>query len=133
MNGIHHLSGPSILMCAMSIANLCLIGVAAWYPEDPPVAEVSASRRRAGAVALLLGLISQALYLVFLLSWLFRWMHFYPGNPVEGIASSAGLLLSTAGCVLAVFGRGLRRCVGLASGVTTGFLWLLAAAASVAV
>jgi hypothetical protein len=120
-------------MGAMSIANLGLLGAAAWYPEDHREAEVSTFRRRAGIITLLLGLCSQVLYLVFVLIWLFGWMPFYPGNPVEGIATSAGLLLSTAGCVVAALGIGLRRCVGLASGVMTGFLWLLAAAASVAV
>jgi hypothetical protein len=80
-----------------------------------------------------LGLCSQLLYVSFVTVWIFRWMRFYPGNPVEVAGTMIGLTLSVGACVTGELSHGLRRLAGIVVGGLTVVFWISAVLASVAV
>ncbi len=75
----------------------------------------------AGLIAVFLGLVGQTLYLLF-----FGWTFFHPEDRIEHLWFTAGGWCSMLTFIVALFGRRLKRWAGLASGVTTFFLWALA-------
>ena len=66
---------------------------------------------------------SQILYLAFTVAWLFKWMHFYPSNPIETYSILVGSFLSAGAFVTPLFGTGLKRSAGVLSSVITAGLW----------
>ncbi len=113
---------PTVLIAIVSVANLCLLMTAALYPEQESVSKQAAqSRRRAGLIAVFLGMGGQSLYLLF-----FGWAYFHPESRIERLWFTAGGWCSVLTFVVALFGTSLKRYAGLASGVTTFFLWGLA-------
>lgn len=131
-NGIH-LSPMATLLLVFSLVNLCLAIVALVQKPDEDTAPVPYKRARWSTIGIVLAGGSQLLYLVFSAVWLFRWIRFYPGNPIEIGAILAGLTLCVVGFVIALFGEGLRRWAGVIYCAATTIPWLLAAIASVAV
>ena len=108
------------MIAVTSVANLCLLMAAALYPESES-RQVARSRRTAGLMAVSLGLVSQSLYLLF-----FGWTYFHPEFRMGQLSVTAGGWCSILTLVVALFGRRLKRIAGLASAVTTFFLWGLA-------
>jgi hypothetical protein len=109
------------MIAIISVANLCLLMTAALYPEPESPQQVAQSRRTAGLIAVFLGLCGQSLYLLF-----FGWTYFHPENRIGQLWVNAGSSCSLLTFVVALFGKRLKRYAGLASGVTTFFLWGLA-------
>jgi hypothetical protein len=75
---------------------------------------------------------SQLLYLLFALAWLFRWMHFYPGNPIQTAAILCGLSFSIAAACTSSVGRYPYSFITIIVAVVTAGMWLLAALGSAA-
>jgi hypothetical protein len=111
----------TITIAIVSVANLCLLMTAALYPEQDSVPQAAQSRRKAGLIAVFLGLCGQSLYLLFL-----GWTCFHPENRIGGQWFTAGSWCSILTFVVALFGNRLKRYAGLVSAVTTFFLWGLA-------
>jgi hypothetical protein len=131
-----HLASSTLALLLISFANLCLLALAALYrgsPPEPPSGQLPRETAWFGSLALALAFSGQILYVAFTVAWLFKWMHFYLGNPIETYSILAGLFLSAGGFVTAVFGTGVKRYAGALSSVITAGLWLLSAVASVAV
>jgi hypothetical protein len=124
------LSAPTVAVLLISCVNLGLVAFAAAYRDESESDASGAADRKRGGLSLVLVTTSQLVYLLFVAAWLFRWMRFYSGNPVENCAILSGLLLSVAAAVTAVRGAGLRLCASLFVSATTTGLWLLAAIAS---
>jgi len=112
---------PTVTIAVISAANLCLLMTAALYPEPESQKQVTPSRRMAGLTAVFLGLGGQSLYLLF-----FAWTYFHPEDRIAHLWNTAGGWCSILTFVVALFGKRLKRYAGLASGVTTFFLWGLA-------
>jgi hypothetical protein len=133
----HPVQAGTVVLLLLSFSNLCLIVLAVLYRVDEnPLSswEPSAKYRSTfGYLSIALAAGSQLLYLGFSAAWLFRWMNFYPGNPIETFAIRLGLLLSCGAVVAAPFGIGIKRCAGLFVAFTTTGLWLLSAIASVSI
>jgi len=77
-----------------------------------------------GTIAIVLLACSQILYLIFFFTWLFQWVRFYPGNPVQTVSIACGFLLSAAGLLTASFGVGLKRLIGIIIAFTYFGAWL---------
>jgi hypothetical protein len=116
---------PTVMIAIVSVANLCLLMTAALYPEPELLQQVTQSRRTAGLMAVL-GLGGQSLYLLF-----FGWTYFHPEDRIGQMWVTAGGWCSILTFVVALFGKRLKRYAGLASGVTTFFLWGLAGLSNV--
>jgi hypothetical protein len=130
------LSNGTLALLLISFSNLCLIALPVLYHRSQPEILSEQLPRGAsgfGSLSLGLGFSSQILYLVFSAAWLFRWIHFYPGNPIQNITIMGGLALSVGAFVTALLGVGIKRYAGALSSVITAGLWLLSAVASVAV
>jgi hypothetical protein len=112
---------PTVTIAIISVANLCLLVTAALYPESESLPQVSQSRRRAGLMAVFLGLGGQSLYLLF-----FGWTYLHPETRISQLWITTGGWCSITTFVVALFGKKLKRYPGLASGVTMFFLWGLA-------
>ena len=67
----------TITIAIVSVANLCLLMTAALYPEQDSLLQAAQSRRKAGLIAVFLGLCGQSLYLLF-----FGWTYFHPENRI---------------------------------------------------
>jgi Ca2+/Na+ antiporter len=134
-NEIPSISLPTMLFLLLSGANLALLGIAFSRKDEDEftVAERPSRRPHRGMISLGILFASQLLYLAFVTAWIFRWMHFYPGNPVETVAIVVGLSLSSIALLLAIWAGRFRRLVGILVGVITLFLWLLSALISAAV
>lgn len=128
-----HLSPMATLLLVFSLVNLCSAIVALVQKPDEDTESAPFKRAKWSTIGIALVGGSQLLYLVFSAIALFRWIRFYPGNPIEIAATLTGLTLCVVGFVVALFGEGLRRWAGILSCVVTTILWLLAAIASVAV
>jgi hypothetical protein len=113
---------PTVMIAIASVANMCLLMTAALYPEPEPLQ----SRRTAGLITVFLGLGGQSLYLLF-----FGWTYFHPEDRIGQLWFSAGGWCSILTFVVALFAKRLKRYAGLASGVTTFFLWGLAGLSNV--
>ena len=128
-----HLSPMAALLLLFSLVNLCLAIVALVQKPDEDTASVPCKRARWSTIGIVLAGGGQLLYLVFSGVGFYRWIRFYPGNPIEIAAILAGLTLCIVGFVIALFGEALWRWAGVLYCVATTILWLLAAVASVAV
>jgi hypothetical protein len=124
----HNLSWQEITVVATSLANVCLMVLAAFYREAATGRTASPPWRvTSGYVAVTLGLCSQIFYCLMLLVWRYGWVPFDPGvNSVihlEVKLANIGGLLSTATVLAALFGKGLRRYAGVWVGATTFWFW----------
>jgi hypothetical protein len=131
-----HLVSGTFALLLLSFANLCLLALPTLYRISQPVRSPEQLPRWttwSGSLALALAFTSQVLFLAYLAAALFRWMQFYPGNPIQNFAIRGGLALSVGAFVTALFGAGPSRYAGVLSSVVTAGLWLLSAVASVAV
>ncbi len=133
MHRIPNLELPALLLLLMSVGNVYLVGRVFLLREAESAPQLMPSRNICGTAAIILSAQSQLLYLVFFAMWTFRWMRFYPGNPVQHYFFVFGLLLSGAGLLMSPFGIGVKRWVSLCVAATTGMMWLLAAIVSSAV
>jgi hypothetical protein len=119
---------PMTAIVIISIVNISLMVIAAFYrrrvtPEGP-----DSWRLRLGLVGVFFGLCSQVLYSVMVAALIRGWVPFYSRNSydhLQGTLSNAGLLLSAATLVSALLAGGLRRYSGLWVAVTSGYLWFL--------
>ena len=130
-----HLASGTLALLLISFANLCLLALPTLYrisqPARPPE-QLPRWTTWSDSLALGLAFSSQILYLVFFAAGMFRWIHFYPGNPMQDFVMLGGLALS-AGAFVTATGTGLKRWATVLSSVITAGLWLLSAVASVAV
>ncbi len=109
------------------------IGLALWYHNTDSLTPSRALPEEWGTIAIVLLACSQILYLIFFFAWLFQWVRFYPGNPVQTVSIACGFLLSATALLTASFGLGLKRLIGIIIAFTTTLLWLISALGSVAV
>jgi hypothetical protein len=131
-----HLDFGIWVLVLLSIGNIVLVTATFIRPENEP----SASQEHPSSETILYGNLglglacsSQILYLAFAVAWQFKWMHSYPGNPVDTYGILVGLLLSAGAFVAASMATGCRRFAGIFVAIATGGLWLLSAIASVAI
>jgi hypothetical protein len=124
-----HINFATFVVLLISGANLCGLAFALLLNEQH---EPGIKLPLAAELSMMMAFLSQALYLVFLAAWQFRWVRFYPGAPVYRIVP-VGLVLSFFGLVIAFFGIGPKRWISFMVSITTAVLWLLAAVVSVAV
>jgi hypothetical protein len=117
----------------ISGVNLCALAYALFSKEqtDPESLLIRAKFNWAAPSSMILAFLSQALYLVFLAAWLFRWVRFYPSAPIYRTIPT-GFALSFFGVVTALFGTSERRWISLMISLGTAFLWTLSAVVSVA-
>lgn len=67
MNESSHLSGPQVLICVVSVANICLLVTAAFHREGTPIGGVNSTlRQKFGLAAAFLGLSNQVFYCLLL-------------------------------------------------------------------
>ena len=123
----------AILLLLISLGNLYGIGLALWYNDSDSLTSSEALPDKWGTITIVLLACSQVLYLIFFFAWLFQWVRFYPGNPVQTVSIACGFLLSTTALLAAFFGLGLKRLIGIIVAFTTALLWLISAIGSVAV
>jgi hypothetical protein len=128
-----HINSATGVVLLISGVNLCGLVYAFFLHEDgePDYQFTRTKLAWAASLSMILAFLSQTLYLAVLAAWLFRWARFYPGAPIYH-AIPAGFALSFFGLVAAFLGTGGKRWISLAVSVTLGFLWILAAIASVA-
>ena len=129
MNLGFHPDLPMTAIIIVSIVNICLMVIAAFYRESVATDGGDAGWRvRLGLATVCFGLCSQVLYCLMLAALIRGWLPFYSGNSfnhLEGTLSNAGLLLSVATFLSALLARGLRRYSGLWVAITSGYLWEL--------
>ena len=123
----------AILLLLISLGNLYGIGLGLWYRKSDSLTSGETLPDKWGTMAIVLLTFSQVLYLVFFFAWLFQWVRFYPGNPVQIASIACGFSLSAAALLTASFGLGLKRLMGIIIAFTTALLWLISAVGSVAV
>jgi hypothetical protein len=119
---------PMTAIVSVSIVNICLMVVAAFYREHAATNQNATWRVRLGLAAVYFGLCSQVLYCLMLAALIRGWVAFYSGNSfnhLERTLSNVGLLLSMATFFSALLARGLRRYSGLWVAITSGYLWEL--------
>jgi hypothetical protein len=120
---------PMTAIVIVSIVNICLMVIAAFYRGHVATESGDAGWRvKLGLAAVCFGLCSQVLYCLMLAALIRGWVPFYSGNSfnhLEGTLSNAGFLLSTATFFSALLARGLRRYSLLWVAVTSGYLWEL--------
>jgi len=130
--GMHpesRLSLFTILLLIISFGNLCGIGLALW-PRNSDSGSVA---DKWSTIAMVLLTCGQLINLIFSLAWIFQWMRFYPGNPVQIASIYRGLALSAASFVMACLGQGLKRLMGITIAFSTALLWFFAALGSAVV
>lgn len=132
MNQSRSLSLPSAAFLLISMSNLFLIGVAAWNRDPESATPTNPPREKLRALSLILLSVSQLLYLLVFFVWFFRLTPFHRGNPVGEFINLCGGLCSIAALFVTPFGNGPHRFAMTTVAVTTTFMWLLAAVASVA-
>jgi hypothetical protein len=118
----------AVLLLLICFGNLLGIGVAVWRRDSDSEAILD----KWGTMAMIFLACGQILYLIFIFAWLFEWMRFFPGNPVQTVAIYSGFFLSAVGLVTASCGVGVKRLVGVVVAFTTALLWLTAAIGSAA-
>ena len=123
----------AILLLLISSGNLYGIGLALWYHNSDSLTSSEALPDKWGTIAIVFLACSQVLSLFLFFAWLFQWVRFYPGNPVQTISIACGFSLSAAALLTAFFGLGLKRLIGIIIDFTTALLWLFSAVGSVAV
>ena len=121
-----HTDLPMTAIIIVSIVNLCLIVIAAFYRGRAATEVADANwRAKSGLVAVCCGLCSQVLYCAILAALIHGWVPFYSGNSylhLEGTRSNMGLLLSIVTFFSALLARGLPRYSGIWVAVTSGYL-----------
>jgi hypothetical protein len=123
----------TVAIFAVCLANLGLLASTALFrtEQHTEVLEtVSSKGPTRFPLAVVLAFSSQLLYLALGVAWWFRWMKFYPGNPVQTFAMCAGILLALGALVMAGTATGVRLFAATFVGVVTLGLWLLSALAS---
>jgi len=128
------ISIATAVVLLISGTNLCYLAYA-LFPSEQVAPDLQLPRIRlkwAAPLSIVLAFLSQALYLLTLAAWVFHWARFYPGAPINRTIP-IGLAISFFGLVSATLGTGERRWVSFMVSITTAFLWILAAVASVAV
>ena len=128
MNQSEHLTRETIATGILSIANICLLVLAALYGIIRSRNQTESRLRiKLGYLAVGLGMCSQILYCLLVAAWKYGWVPFDPGtnsvNHLEMRLSDIGGLLSAATVLVALFGRGLRRYAGIWVGSTTFCFW----------
>jgi len=123
----------AVLLLIISSGNLYGIGLALWYRNSDSVTSSEALPDKWGTRAIVFLTCSQMLYLIFFFAWLFQWIRFYPGNPVQTFSIACGFSLSAAALLTASFGFGVKRLLGIVISITTALLWLISAVGSAAV
>jgi hypothetical protein len=123
----------AVLLLLISSGNLYGIGLALWYRNSDSVMSSETLPDKWGTMAIVFLTCSQVLYLILFFAWLFQWIRFYPGNPVQTLSIRCGFSLSVAALLTASFGLGLKRPLGLIISLTTALLWLISALGSAAV
>jgi hypothetical protein len=128
VNPHQHLRWDEVTVALASVANVCLMLVAAFYRESARSGTTNSPWRvRSGYVAVTTGLCSQLIYCSMLGILWFGWVPFDPGvNSVTNLETkfaNAGSMLSVATVLVALFGTGLRRYAGIWVGGTTFFFW----------
>jgi hypothetical protein len=110
----------------ISIVNICLMGIAAFYRGRAPAEGEDASWRVGlGLAVVCFGLCNQVLYCLMLAALIHGWVPFYSGNSyhhLEGTLSNIGWLLSISTFFLALFASGVRRYSGLWVAATSSYL-----------
>lgn len=127
MNLGFHPDLPMTVIVIVSIVNICLMVIAAFYRgRAANGGEDDSWRARLGLAAVCSGLCSQVLYCLMLFALIHGWVPFYSGNSyshLERTLSNIGLLLSMATFFFALLARGVRRYSGLWVAVTGWYLW----------
>lgn len=128
-----HLNLATGVVLLISGTNLCGLGYALFLKEKgaPDFHFTRIQLNWATPLSMILAFLSQALYLVVLSIWVFRWVRSYPGAPIYHLVP-IGFALSLFGLVTALVGSGAKRWVSLMVSLTTGLLWILEAIVSVA-
>jgi hypothetical protein len=120
---------PMTVTGIVSVANICLMVIAAFYRGRASTEATDTSWRvRLGLIAVCFGLCSQVLYCLMQFALIHDWVPFYSGNShnhLEGRLTDVGLLLSAATFFFAMSAGGLRRYSGLWVAVTNWYLWSL--------
>jgi hypothetical protein len=122
-----HPDAPLTVIAVVSITNICLMVIAAFYGPEATSANAN-WRVKSGLIAVLFGLCSQVLYCLMLVALVRGIVPSYSGNSFNHFQltlSNTGGLLSIATFVAALFGRGFRRYSGVWVAVTGGCLWSL--------
>ena len=124
MNQSFHPGAPMSAIGIVSVLNICLMVIAAFYRGRVANEDEDASWRvRLGSAAVCFGLCSQVLYCLMVAALIHDWVPFYwrnSYNHLEGTLSNIGLLLSTATFFFALFAKGLQRYAGLWVAITAG-------------
>ena len=123
---------PTVVLLSMSAINIWAIGMATSRSDRESSRQVKPWRYELGAIAMILGGLSQTVCVLFVLAWLFGWIRYYAGAPVKTFAVWSGLLLSATALLTAPFAIGPRRWVGVGVALTTAAMWLFSGAVSVA-
>lgn len=134
MNQGFHPDLPMTVIGSISIVNISLMVIAAFYRERTGTERADANWRvKLGLAAVSFGLCSQVLYCLMVFALMHGWVPFYSGNSFNHLQltlSDLGSLLSVATFFAALLGRGLRRYLGLWVAVTSGCLWYLSGLAA---
>lgn len=129
MNVGFHPDLPVTVIVVVSVVNICLMVMAAFYPGRAATEGEDASwRERLSLAAVCSGLCSQVLYCLMLFALIHGWAPFYSGNSFNQLQlnlSNLGCMFSMATFFFALCGKGLRRYSGLWVAVTSGCLWSL--------
>ena len=127
MSESFHPDVPVTVIALVSIANVCLMVIAAFYRARVATEAVDANWRvRLGLIAVVCGLCSQVLYCLMLVALIHGTVPAYSGNSFNHFQltlSNTGGLLSMATFFTALFGSGFRRYSGIWVAVTSGCLW----------
>jgi hypothetical protein len=92
----------AVLLLLICSGNLLGVGLTLWRPNSDSEAVFD----KWGTMAMLFLACNQVLYLIFFFAWLFEWIRFFPGNPVQTAAIYSGFSLSAAAFVAAFLWRG---------------------------
>lgn len=128
MNLGFHPALPMTAIVIVSIINISLMAMAAFYRGHAATESANSWRLNLGLAAVCFGLCSQVLYCLMLAALVHGWVPFYSRNSFdhfEGALANAGMLLSTGAFFSALLARGLRQYSGLWVAITSGYLWYL--------
>ena len=123
----------TIAIFVVCFANLGLLIASVFYrdeKESEVLNRVPSKGRMRVPWTVILAFASQALYLALGVTWWFRWMNFYPGNPVQNFTIFVGIFLSLGAFVTAGQATGIRLFASTFVGAVTLGLWLLSIVAS---
>ena len=127
-----HVFVVGTLLLTSVLANLFLIPIALFGGGANPPSE-NPRRRRPGIIGLSLAAGTEILYFAWWTAGAWGWTRYHHGNPLLLWIMLLGFILSVGACLVSLLGIGLKRCVGVFAGITSGLMWMLSAAAFVAV